>query len=197
MENLTLHTDEELVALFVSGCNEAFDELLLRYKDRLYSYISYIVRNNDMADDLFQETFVKAIMTLRQGRYKENGRFYAWLTRIAHNLLIDQFRNERNEALVYDEEDSETVWQEVAMMADGYREYELINEQVLTDVRVLMDKLPDNQREVVYMRFYQDLSFKEIADITGVSINTALGRMRYGIINMRRMAEIKHISLCV
>ena len=100
MENLTLHTDEELVALFVSGCNEAFDELLLRYKDRLYSYISYIVRNNDMADDLFQETFVKAIMTLRQGRYKENGRFYAWLTRIAHNLLIDQFRNERNEALV-------------------------------------------------------------------------------------------------
>lgn len=197
MENLTLHTDEELVALFVSGCNEAFDELLLRYKDRLYSYISYIVRNNDMADDLFQETFVKAIMTLRQGRYKENGRFYAWLTRIAHNLLIDQFRNERNEALVYDEEDSETVWQEVAMMADGYREYELINEQVLTDVRVLMDKLPDNQREVVYMRFYQDLSFKEIANITGVSINTALGRMRYGIINMRRMAEINHISLCV
>lgn len=197
MENLTLHTDEELVALFVSGCNEAFDELLLRYKDRLYSYISYIVRNNDMADDLFQETFVKAIMTLRQGRYKENGRFYAWLTRIAHNLLIDQFRNERNEALVYDEEDSETVWQEVAMMADGYREYELINEQVLTDVRVLMDKLPDNQREVVYMRFYQDLSFKEIADITGVSINTALGRMRYGIINMRRMAEINHIALCV
>lgn len=197
MENLTLHTDEELVALFVSGCNEAFDELLLRYKDRLYSYISYIVRNNDMADDLFQETFVKAIMTLRQGRYKENGRFYAWLTRIAHNLLIDQFRNERNEALVYDEEDSETVWQEVAMMADGYREYELINEQVLTDVKVLMDKLPDNQREVVYMRFYQDLSFKEIADITGVSINTALGRMRYGIINMRRMAEINHISLSV
>ena len=196
MENLTLHTDEELVALFVSGCNEAFGaNYCLRYKDRLYSYISYIVRNNDMADDLFQETFVKAIMTLRQGRYKENGRFYAWLTRIAHNLLIDQFRNERNEALVYDEEDSETVWQEVAMMADGYREYELINEQVLTDVRVLMDKLPDNQREVVYMRFYQDLSFKEIADITGVSINTALGRMRYGIINMRRMAEINHISL--
>lgn len=197
MENLTLHTDEELVALFVSGCNEAFDELLLRYKDRLYSYISYIVRNNDMADDLFQETFVKAIMTLRQGRYKENGRFYAWLTRIAHNLLIDQFRNERNEALVYDEEDSETVWQEVAMMADGYREYELINEQVLTDVRVLMDKLPDNQREVVYMRFYQDLSFKEISEITGVSINTALGRMRYGIMNMRRMAEANHILLSV
>lgn len=162
MENLTLHTDEELVALFVSGCNEAFDELLLRYKDRLYSYISYIVRNNDMADDLFQETFVKAIMTLRQGRYKENGRFYAWLTRIAHNLLIDQFRNERNEALVYDEEDSETVWQEVAMMADGYREYELINEQVLTDVRVLMDKLPDNQREVCICVFIRTWVSKKL-----------------------------------
>lgn len=197
MENLTLHTDDALVALFVSGCNEAFDELLQRYKDRLYSYISYIVRNNDMADDLFQETFVKAIVTLRQGRYKENGKFYAWLTRIAHNLLIDQFRNERNEALIYDEEDSETVWQEVALIADGYREYDLINEQVLKDVKLLMDKLPDNQREVVYMRYYQDLSFKEISDITGVSINTALGRMRYAIINMRRMAETNHISLSV
>lgn len=194
MENLTLRTDEQLVALFVSGCNEAFDVLLQRYQDRLYSYISYIVRNKDMADDLFQETFVKAIVTLRQGRYKETGKFYAWLTRIAHNLLIDQFRNERNETLIYDD-DAETAWHEAAMIADGYRESEIINEQVLADVKRLMDKLPDNQREVVFMRFYQDLSFKEISDITGVSINTALGRMRYAIINMRRMAEDNHISL--
>lgn len=194
MENLTLRTDEQLVAKFVSGCNEAFDVLLQRHQDRLYSYISYIVRNKDMADDLFQETFVKAIVTLRQGRYKETGKFYAWLTRIAHNLLIDQFRNERNETLIYDD-DAENAWHEAAMIADGYRESEIINEQVLSDVKRLMDNLPDNQREVVFMRFYQDLSFKEISDITGVSINTALGRMRYAIINMRRMAEADRKSV--
>ncbi len=191
---MTSRTDEQLVTLFISGCNEAFDVLLQRHQDRLYSYISYIVRNNDVADDLFQETFVKAIVTLRQGRYKENGKFYAWLTRIAHNLLIDQFRTERNESLIYDE-DAENAWHENALLADSSRESEMACEQVLRDVRRLMDHLPDNQREVVYMRFYQDLSFKEISEITGVSINTALGRMRYAILNMRRMAEANHISL--
>lgn len=196
MENLTLHTDEQLVERFVSGCNEAFDVLLQRYQDRLYSYISYIVRNKDVADDLFQETFVKAIVTLRQGRYRESGKFFAWLTRIAHNLLIDQFRTERNEALIYDE-DAENAWHECAILADSYRESDLVKEQVLIDVRKLMDHLPDNQREVVYMRFYQELSFKEIADLTGVSINTSLGRMRYAILNMRKMAEANHISLCL
>ena len=196
MDNLTMRTDDALVALFVSGNNEAFDVLLQRYQDRLYTYISYLVRNDDVADDLFQETFVKAIVTLRQGRYKENGKFYAWLTRIAHNLLIDQFRTERNEALLYDE-DAENAWRESALTADTNRESEIVNEQMLSDVRKLMDHLPDSQREVVYMRFYQDLSFKEISEITGVSINTALGRMRYGIMNMRRMAEANHILLSV
>ncbi|MDY5767880.1 MAG: RNA polymerase sigma factor [Alloprevotella sp.] len=196
MEELNMRTDDELVALFMSGCNEAFDELLLRYQDRLYSYISYIVRNDDMADDLFQETFVKAIVTLRQGRYKQHGKFFAWLTRIAHNLLIDQFRNEQNEGMLYDEE-AEAAWHNSALLEDSYRESEMVTEQVLKDVRRLMDHLPDLQREVVYMRFYQDLSFKEISDITGVSINTALGRMRYAILNMRRMAEQNHISLAV
>ena len=190
MEELTLRTDDELVALFISGCNEAFDELLSRHQDRLYSYISYIVRNPDMADDLFQETFVKAIMTLRQGRYQQNGKFYAWLTRIAHNLLIDQFRTEHNESLLYDE-DAENAWHDAALLADT------ATEQVLRDVRKLMDLLPDNQREVVYMRFYQNLSFKEISDCTGVSINTALGRMRYAILNLRKMAEDRHLSLAV
>lgn len=196
MEELTLRTDDELVALFVSGCNEAFDVLLLRYQDRLYSYISYIVRNEDMADDLFQETFVKAIMTLRQGRYKHSDKFYAWLTRIAHNLLIDQFRLERNENILY-EDDAENAWQNAALLEDSYRESEMVTEQVLNDVRRLMDNLPANQREVVHMRFYQNLSFKEISDITGVSINTALGRMHYAILNMRRMAAQDHISLAV
>ena len=149
-----------------------------------------------MADDLFQETFVKAIMTLRQGRYQQNGKFYAWLTRIAHNLLIDQFRTEHNESMLYDD-DAENAWHDAALLADTNRENEIVTEQVLRDVRKLMDKLPDNQREVVYMRFYQNLSFKEISDCTGVSINTALGRMRYAILNMRRMAETNHISLAV
>ena len=196
MEELTLRTDDELVALFISGCNEAFDELLSRHQDRLYSYISYIVRNPDMADDLFQETFVKAIMTLRQGRYQQNGKFYAWLTRIAHNLLIDQFRTERNESMLYDE-DAENAWHDAALLADTTLESELVTEQVLRDVRKLMDLLPDNQREVVYMRFYQNLSFKEISDCTGVSINTALGRMRYAIVNLPKMAEDRHLSLVV
>ena len=196
MEDMTRCTDEELVRFFMEGRNEAFDVLLQRHQNRLYSYISYIVRNRDMADDLFQETFVKAITTLRQGRYQESGKFYAWLTRIAHNLLIDQFRNERSEVLIYDE-DAERAWHACARMADLSHESELVTEQVLRDVRRLMDHLPAPQREVVYMRFYQDLSFKEISEITGVSINTALGRMRYAILNMRRMAEAHHISLQV
>ena len=194
METLNLRTDEELVALFMSGNNEAFDELLQRYQEKLYNYILYIVRNNDVADDIFQETFVKVIVSLRQGSYKETGRFYAWLTRIAHNMLIDQFRFEKNENLIY-EEDAEHAWQETSILLDTHRESEIVNEQVLNDVRRIMDHLPDNQREVVYMRYYQDLSFKEISDITGVSINTALGRMRYAILNMRRLAKEHRISL--
>lgn len=194
MKDITRRTDEELVRSFMCGCNEAFDVLLQRHQDRLYAYISYIVRNRDVADDLFQETFVKAITTLRQGRYQENGKFYAWLTRIAHNLLIDQFRNERSESLIYDE-DAERAWHACACMADQSHESQLVTQQVLHDVRRLMDHLPAPQREVVYMRFYQDLTFKEISEITGVSINTALGRMRYAILNMRRMAEEHGISL--
>lgn len=186
--------DNELVRYFCAGQNEAFDELLLRYKDRLYSYISFYTKNDDMADDLFQETFVKAIITLRQGRYQETGKFYAWLTRIAHNLLIDQFRVKQSELLVYEDE-KENSWQGLTNLTINNHENEMANEQILRDVQRLMEHLPADQREVVFMRIYQDLSFKEISDITGVSINTALGRMRYGIINMRKMAERHHISL--
>lgn len=187
-------SDNELVRLFCAGQNEAFDELLLRYKDRLYSYLAFYTKNDDMADDLFQETFVRAIVTLRQGRYQETGKFYAWLTRIAHNLLIDQFRTEKNEPTIYEDE-KENSWQSLTHLSVNTHESEMANEQILRDVRNLMDHLPDDQREVVYMRYYQELSFKEISDITGVSINTALGRMRYGIINMRKMAERHHITL--
>ena len=187
-------TDDKLVELFCAGQNEAFDELLLRYKDRLYSYITYIVKNSDMADDLFQETFVKAIVTLRQGRYQANGRFYAWLTRIAHNLLMDQFRTERSVSFVYEEE-AEGNTNALYDIVIQNRESEISNEQVLKDVRRLIDHLPEAQREIVMMRYYQNMSFKEISDLKGVSINTALGRMHYAIINMRKMAAENHISL--
>ena len=172
----------------MSGCNEAFDVLLLRYQDRLYSYISYIVRNDDMADDLFQETFVKAIVTLRQGRYKQHGKFFAWLTRIAHNLLIDHFRDGQAENFMTDEMAGMSIFDSI-QVSDACKESEIVSEQTLEDVRRLIEHLPESQKEVVKMRYYQDLSFKEIADLKGISINTALGRMHYAINNMRKMAK--------
>ncbi len=194
MKNLHKHTDDELVAMYVSGVNEAFDALLERHKDKVYNHIYYVVRNADIADDLFQETFVKAIMTIRQGRYQENGKFSSWIMRIAHNLAIDQFRVEQSANVISNDESEYDLFCE-ADLSDNSKETDLINEQTLSDVRLLMEQLPENQREVVFMRFYQDMSFKEISDATGVSINTALGRMRYALINMRKMAQDRNISL--
>ena len=194
MDKLKQMTDDVLVTLYLEGNNSAFDVLLNRHKDRLFNYIFFIVRSKEVAEDIFQETFVKAITTLKQGRYAADGKFGAWLTRIAHNLVIDSFRQERNENTVSNDEVEVDLFND-ADLCDDNIEMQMVNEQTLADVRRLVDALPDNQREVVYMRFYQDLSFKEIADITGVSINTALGRMRYALLNMRRMAEEKHIAL--
>ena len=194
MENLNMLSDDMLVARYSGGENKAFDELLARYQSKLFNYIYFIVRNQEVAEDLFQETFVKAITTIQQGRYTASGKFGAWLTRIAHNMIIDGFRQERNENPISNDE-SEIDLLNDADLCDDNVEMQMMNEQTLNDVRRLVDALPDNQREVVYMRFYQDLSFKEIADITGVSINTALGRMRYALLNMRRIAEEKHIVL--
>lgn len=187
-------TDDVLVNLYLKGNNSAFDILLERYKDRLYYYIFFIVRSRELAEDIFQETFVKAIVTLQQGRYQSDGKFSAWITRIAHNLVIDQFRQERNENVVSNDE-SEVDLLNSTSLAEGNVEMKMVNEQVLKDVRALIDELPDCQREVVFMRYYQNLSFKDIADITGVSINTALGRMRYAILNMRRIASEKNVIL--
>lgn len=196
MGNLKKQTDEKLVEMYYQGVNEAFDTLLERYKDRLYSYILYIVRNNDVADDLFQETFVKAIMHIKQGKYVETGKFYSWLSRIAHNLIIDQFRMEQNENTISNDEVEIDLFNTIRM-SEGNIENEIVTEQSLQDVKKLVDNLPENQKEVIMMRFYQDLSFKEISDITGVSINTALGRMRYALINMRRMAQDNKMFLSV
>lgn len=194
MESMKQMTDDMLVTLYLQGNNSAFDILLNRHQDRLFNYIYFIVRSKELAEDIFQETFVKAIMTLQQGRYTNDGKFSAWITRIAHNLVIDQFRTERNENLVSNDESEIDIFNN-AKLVEGNVENRMVNEQVLKDVRALVDELPDCQREVVFMRYYQDLSFKEIADITGVSINTALGRMRYAVLNMRRIAAEKNVSL--
>ena len=196
MNNITTLTDEQLVQLYTSNVDEAFDVLLQRYQDRLYSYILFSIKNEDLADDLFQETFVKAIVNIRNGKYTETGKFYSWLTRIAHNLIIDQYRTEKNENTISND-DSEFDLFENASITETCIETDLISEQSLADVRHLVNFLPENQREVVEMRYYQDLSFKEISDRTGVSINTALGRMRYAILNMRKIATEKNIYLCV
>ena len=194
MEQYNMLTDDVLVARYTEGDNKAFDELLALYQSKLFNYIYFIVRNQEVAEDLFQETFVKAIVTIQQGRYTESGKFGAWLTRIAHNMIIDGFRQDRNENTISNDEFEIDLLND-ADLCDDNIEMQMVNEQTLSDVRRLMDALPDNQREVVYMRFYQDLSFKEIAEITGVSINTALGRMRYALMSMRRIAEEKNVVL--
>jgi len=187
-------TDEELVIAYAEGNNTAFDILLNRHKSSVYSYIYFIVRNREMAEDIFQETFMKAIVTIKQGRYTENGKFRAWINRIAHNLIIDNYRQEKNEQTISNDE-CEVDLLNNSKLADGTIEDQLVKEQIFSDVKKLIEYLPNNQREVLLLRYYQDLSFKEISDITGVSINTALGRMRYAILNMRRMAEEKNMIL--
>lgn len=194
MKQLHVDTDDMLVARYSEGDNKAFDELMARYQSKIYNYILFTVRNQEVAEDLFQEAFMKAIVTIQQGRYTADGRFGAWITRIAHNLVIDAFRTERSENTISNDECEVDLLND-ADLCDDNVEMQMVNDQTLADVRRLVDALPANQREVVYMRFYQDLSFKEIAEITGVSINTVLGRIRYALLNMRRMAEEKDIVL--
>lgn len=194
MQKLTNLTDEQLVRAYVDGNNAAFDTLLRRHQSKLFSYILRIVKNRDIADDIFQETFVKIIMTLKQGRYAESGKFGAWLTRIAHNLIIDHFRQEKSENSI-STDDEEVNLLNRRDLCDENIEDLMVNDQIRTDVRRIIEALPEAQREVLMMRYYSDMSFKEIADATGVSINTALGRMRYAIMNMRRIAEENNIVL--
>ena len=190
-------TNEALALLYVGGNNKAFDELLDRTQSSLFAYIMFVVRNEDVANDIFQETFVKVITRLQEGRYTDSGKFSFWLTRIAHNAIMDWYRAQRSEHIVdlADENDLSKLKGEQVM--DNFRESELVNEQVMDDVRRMMEALPAAQREVVYMRFYQQLSFKEIAELTGVSINTSLGRMRYALMNLRKMAKEHRIELAL
>ena len=194
MAKKTKMTDEQLVKAYAEGKNEAFDILLKRHQERVFNYILRIVKNEDVANDIFQETFVKAILTIKQGRYTENGKFPAWISRIAHNLIIDFFRQEKSEN--HQSADLEEVdILNRKELCEATIEDVIISDQIREDVKHLIKELPPLQREVLNMRYYQNLSFKEIAEMTGVSINTALGRMRYAILNLRRMANEKEIVL--
>lgn len=189
-------TDEQLVSLYAEGKNEAFDVLIERHKGKLYTYIYHTVKDADIANDIFQETFVKAIMTINQGRYVENGKFSAWISRIAHNLVIDMFRQEKSENLQScDLEDVDILNRKE--LSEETIEDEMVMRQIHSDIRRIIKALPANQQEVLLMRYYKSMSFKEIADATNVSINTALGRMRYAILNMRRIAEENNITLTI
>lgn len=195
MKNLNDMTDEQLAFSYIDGNNKAFDLLLSRNQSRLFSYILFVVRDQDMANDIFQETFVKVITKLHEGKYKDSGKFSAWIMRIAHNVIMDWYRDQKAERIVEPTEGNDLSNLSSKDMMDSNIENLFVNEQILRDVRKMMEQLPASQREVVFMRFYQEMSFKEIAETTGVSINTSLGRMRYAILNLRRMAKEHQIML--
>lgn len=196
MKKLSQLTDEELALKYVDGNNRAFDELLNRTQTGIFSYIIFIVHNKEVANDIFQETFLKAITKLQMHKYSPTGKFNAWLIRIAHNTIMDWYRRQKAQHIIDTDGDDLLI----AQMSDKQimetsREDLLANAQVMSDVRSLVDFLPESQREIVKMRYYQNLSFKEIAEQTGVSINTSLGRMRYALINMRRLARENNLQL--
>lgn len=195
MDNLKGMTDEELALSYVGGNNKAFDLLLSRTQSKLFSYILFVVHDHDRANDVFQETFVKVITKLHQGKYVNSGKFSAWLMRIAHNVIMDWYRDHRTENIVEPNEENDLSNISSRDLMEANVESQYVNTQVLNDVTRMMNQLPPTQREVVYMRFYQDMSFKEIAETTGVSINTSLGRMRYAVMNMRKMARDHQIML--
>lgn len=195
MKKLQDMTDEELALSYIDGNNRAFDLLLLRNQSNIYSYILFIVHDRETAEDLFQDTFVKAIAYMQDGRYTTSGKFAGWLMRIAHNTVMDWYRSLAQFHFVEANKDNNLSNVSDPSLVVGNIENQYVNSQTLKDVRRLLDMLPMIQREVVYMRFYQQLSFKEIAETTNCSINTALGRMRYAVLNMRRMAKTYGMTL--
>lgn len=188
--------DQELVHLYINGDESALSTLIHRHKSRIFSYILKVVKDKALAEDIFQDTFIKVIHTLKKGQYKEEGKFLPWVLRISHNLIIDYFRRENRIPTISSGTNSKGKEFDIFNLigeSDKSREQVIIEKQIEKDIRKLIEALPDEQREVLVMRHYFDLSFKEIAEQTNVSINTALGRMRYAIINMRKMIEEKEI----
>lgn len=194
MQQTICLTDDQLVAAFAGGDATAFDTLLARHQQRVYGYILRLAGDPDLADDIFQETFVKIITTIKQGRYTPDGKFASWMTRIAHNLVIDHFRQVKSEATV-SADDTESNLLNRRELADDTIEDLMVDTAIRDDLRQMVKALPRDQRQVLVMRYYGNMSFKEIAERTGVSINTALGRMRYAVINLRRMAAEHKIEL--
>ncbi|MBR1840264.1 MAG: sigma-70 family RNA polymerase sigma factor [Prevotella sp.] len=195
MKKLSQMTDEELAMEYVEGNNHAFDELLSRTQQGIYSYIIFIVQNQEVANDIFQETFLKAITNLQMRKYTPTGKFNAWMIRIAHNAIMDWYRRQKTKQFIDLNDDFDIASMSDRKLMETSREDLLANAQVLEDVKTMINYLPDAQREVVRMRYYENLSFKEIAKKTGVSINTSLGRMRYALINMRRLAKEHNMQL--
>lgn len=187
-------SDQELIQQFLKGNQKGIEVLIHRHKDKVFTYILIIVKDQVLAEDIFQDTFVKVVHSLNSGRYKDNGKFLSWVIRIAHNLVIDHFRKEK-----LNNEVSGDTYELYALNSRknsvGTFEDELVYNQILSDVRVLIDELPEEQKEVILLRHYGGLSFKEIAEQTNVSINTALGRMRYALINLRKLIREKNLSL--
>ena len=194
MQKLQKLTDDRLVSAFSNGNNQAFDILLERHKDRIFNYIYNMIKDEDLANDIFQETFVKAITTIKQGRYNADGKFASWISRIAHNAVIDHFRQEKTQGTISTDEADYDILNRRELAEDTIEDI-IIDKSIRDDIRSLIQSLPSEQRQVLIMRYYNNLSFKEIAEKTGVSINTALGRMRYAILNLRRTAEKNKIVL--
>ncbi len=187
-------SDYELVKQFVNGNNSSIEQLINRYRTRVYTYILLIVKNQHLAEDLFQDTFIKVIKSLLDGKYKENGKFLSWVIRIAHNLIIDHFRKNRQLNAVSREDIQVDIFNSRKFSGINIED-RLIYNQITRDVKNLVDELPQDQKEVILLRHYCGLSFKEIAEHTNVSINTALGRMRYALINLRKLIKEKNLSL--
>lgn len=186
--------DNELVQRFMEGDQESLETLILRHKNRVFSYILLIVKNQELAEDIFQETFIKVIRSLKRGKYIENGKFVSWVLRISHNLIIDHFRKLKLKGTISNDSTEVDIFNS-QKFSEATIEDQMINGQILNEVKDLIKELPEDQQQVIYMRHYMGLSFKEIADQTDVSINTALGRMRYALINLRKLIEKKNLSL--
>lgn len=191
---MSIVPDNHLIQEYISGSNDAFEVLLSRYKQRIYSFIYSKIKDRDLADDVFQDTFIKVIKTLKKGAYNEEGRFLSWVMRIAHNLIVDHFRRKQRMPMYETQDNDYDVFYSVSEPSQNI-EALLIDMQIKEDINVLMLELPENQLEVLRMRLYQDMSFKEIAECTNVSINTSLGRMRYGLINLRKLIDERKLNM--
>ena len=186
-------SDQILVQSYLSGDEAAFEVLIRKHKDKVFAFILSKLKNYNLAHDVFQDTFIKVINSLKRGKYNEEGKFVPWVMRIAHNLVIDHFRRQKKTRSIVPTKDFDIF--DVISTDEKNAEEILIDEQITSDVRKLIQELPSDQKEVLMMRYYRDLSFKEIAEITDVSINTALGRMRYAVINLRKLVEKHNIQL--